>query len=161
LTSKEIVIEEVELPPRKLAAIEREIPVAEISEFLAEALPTVFGHVMANGGQPASAPLLHYLSMNDTHFRVQAGVAITEEIDGTEDIEITDMPGGKALTALFVGPYANVGPTWDAVWAKAAEMNPTGAAAASLEQMGGWDEYTNDPTEVGVDKAETRVYLPL
>jgi effector-binding domain-containing protein len=148
-------IEVIELDPQAAMAIEAEVAPQDLGAELARILPTVHGHVTARGGQPAGMPFLRYLDMGATTFRIQAGLPVVEPIEGDDEIESIELPGGKTATTLFLGPYHEVGEAWDALNAWCAEQG--------IEvHFGGWDVYENDPSTVS-DPSElrTRIYQPL
>ncbi len=70
-------------------------------------------------------------------------------------LKADELPGGKAATTVFLGPYHQVGEAWDAInaWREERGMDST---------FGGWDIYENDPSEVSDPKElRTRLYQPL
>ena len=150
----DIAIETVELEPQPAMVVRRKVPLAELGGVLADILPRVYQHIVAAGQQPAGMPFMRYFSMDGVACDIAAGLPVAEPVDGAGDIENHVLPGGKALTALHVGAYEDVGSVWGAVMRRAGELG-------SGQNFGGWDVYTNDPSEVAEEERETRVYLPL
>ena len=97
---------------------------------------------------------MRYFDMSEDELVIGAGVPLAEPLAGDGDIEAHCLPGGRALTTLHLGDYAKVGGAWDEVWERAKSLGVS-------ERSGGWDVYTNDPTEVAPKEVETRIYLPL
>ncbi len=147
-------IEVVDLKPQPVLVMETTVAPDGIGEALAELLPTVYGHVAAQGGNMSGMPFLRYLEMSD-RWQIAAGVPVAEAMPGTDDIIATELPGGPTATTLFLGPYHEVGAAWDALFAWCGERG-------RLHSAGGWDVYENDPAEVAKPAdLRTRIYQPL
>ena len=147
-------IEAVELESQPAMVVRRRVAVADFTEALADIFPRVYRHIADAGRQPGGMPFMRYFSMDGVACDIAAGMPVREPIPGAGDIEHHVLPGGKALTALHVGPYEGVGNVWSQVMRRARELG-------SERKFGGWDVYTNDPGEVAPEERETRIYLPL
>lgn len=147
-------IEVVTLKPQPVLVMEAEVTPDTLGEALARILPKVHGSVNQLGTVATGMPFLRYLDMNDK-FHIQAGVPVAEAVEGTNEIKSAQLPGGKAATTVFLGPYHEVGAAWDAINAWREER---GYAPG----FGGWDIYENDPSEVNDPRElRTRLYQPL
>jgi len=147
-------IEVVELKPQPVLVIETEVTPSALGGALATILPTVHRFAETREAPITGMPFMRYLAMTD-HFRIDAGVPIAEPISGEGEIECRELPGGRAATTLFLGPYDKVGNAWDAIYGWCDERGIE-------RRFGGWDVYENDPTEVSDPNAyRTRLYLPL
>ncbi len=84
----------------------------------------------------------------------QAGWQVTDKVESSEDMEFVEYPYKKAATCKHLGPYQKVGDSYKQLynWLKAEGHTPE---AISMEM------YLNDPKKVGMDKAETQIYIPL
>lgn len=147
-------IELVELTAQPTLVIKSTVAPDQISERLAESFGRVFEHIDKARGAQSGVPFMRYLDMSGDEFVIAAGMPLAEALDGEGDIEAHTLPGGRALTTLHLGDYAGVGAAWDEVWERAESLGVT-------HRSGGWDVYTNDPTEVAPKEVETRLYLPL
>jgi effector-binding domain-containing protein len=147
-------IEVVELKPQPVLVIEATVPAPELGEALGRILPAVIAHANAHDAAITGMPFMRYLEVTDV-FRIEAGMPVAEPVAGNGEILARELPGGRAATTLFLGPYDRVGEAWDAITAWFREQNLEFA-------FGGWDVYENDPTEV-TDPSElrTRLYQPL
>jgi len=149
-------IEVVALKPRPVLVIETEVAPPALGEALARILPTVHGYAESHGACVTGMPFLRYLAMTD-RFRIEAGMPIAEPIAdvGSGEVSCRELPGGRAATTVFLGPYDQVGSAWDAIYAWCDERGIE-------RRIGGWDVYENDPADVGDPKEyRTRLYLPL
>ena len=150
----DVTIDTVELEPQPAMVVRRKVALEELGGILADILPRVYGHIVEAGQQPAGMPFMRYFSMDGSSCDIAAGLPVAQPIAGAGDIENHTLPGGRALTALHVGAYEDVGQVWGQVMRRAGELG-------SEHSFGGWDVYTNDPGEVAEDERETRIYLPL
>ena len=105
-------IEVVTLKPQPVLVIEEEVKPEALGDALARMLPSVHGYASQIGAVMTGMPFMRYLAMTDT-FRIQAGIPIAEPAEGQGDIQATELPGGKAATTVFFGPYHEVGAAWD------------------------------------------------
>ena len=149
----DIAIETVELEPQAALVVRRKVAMTDLGEALADILPRVFQHIASAGQQPVGMPFMRYFGMDGVAFDIAAGMPVGRAMNGAGDIEQHVLPGGRALTALHVGAYQDVGAVWSQVVQRARELGS--------DAMFGWDVYTNDPGEVAPEERETRVYLPL
>ena len=147
-------IEVVTLKPQPVLVMEDEVAPEELGAALARMLPQVHGYAEQLGAVVSGMPFMRYLNMSD-RFHIQAGIPVAEPTAGTDEIKADELPGGKAATTVFFGPYHEVGAAWDAIDAWRRERD--------LESgFGGWDVYENDPSEVSDPKElRTRIYQPL
>ncbi|MEM6999227.1 MAG: GyrI-like domain-containing protein [Pseudomonadota bacterium] len=144
-------IEVIEADPTPAAVIETRCATAELGEVLGQCFGRVVQHIMGSGHTPLGMPFLRYLEMTPDSLLIQAGLPSTAPAG--EDVLAIELPGGKLATTLYLGPYGDVGPAWEAMGAWAAERG--------LSFAGGWDVYENDPDTVA-DESElrTRLFLP-
>ena len=147
-------IELVELSEQPALIIKSTVAADELSEQLAQSFGRVAEFIEKAHGAPSGMPFMRYLEMTDSKFVIAAGMPLAEAIDGEGDVEAHMLPGGRALTTLYLGDYAGVGAAWDDVWERAESLGAT-------ERSGGWDVYINDPSEVAPKEVATRLYLPI
>ena len=150
----DVQIDVVELAAQPAMVVRRTVDVTRMGEAFADIFPRVAQHIIGSGQQPTGMPFARYLHMDGTHCELAAGMPVTSALPDAGDIEAHELPAGRALTALHVGPYEGVGTVWQQVWARARQLGSTA-------QFGGWDIYANDPDEVPEEKLETRICLPL
>ena len=152
--SSKYEVTQIELPPQPCLIVRGEVAPADIGDFLARNLPLIFGQLEQLGAVISGAPFLRYFEMSLTTFDLAAGLPIAAAVDGTDTVQAHELPGGPTLTAVHVGPYADVGGAWDAIEAELKNLN--GAVL-----RGGWDSYTNDPTMVAPEAVETQLFQPI
>jgi|TARA_B100000315_G_scaffold47963_1_gene42692 uncharacterized protein YndB with AHSA1/START domain/effector-binding domain-containing protein/ketosteroid isomerase-like protein len=158
-TKEKAPIEIVDLgDPQPVLVIQRTSSPQGLGKQLDEILPRIHAYISAQGMEPAGPPFLRYLDMTD-HFVFDAGLPVSKPMAGEGDIESRMLPGGKVITTLFTGHPAMVG----TAWTKVSDFATSNGLARSEGWIGkgGWDVYLNDPDEVGLKHAQTRLYLPV
>ena len=156
--SQDYQLESVELAAQLVLVVERESSPQDLGPNLANILPRVHAYITEHRQEPAGQPFMRYLDMTD-RFLIDAGLPIDTQIAGEGDIKLRELPGGKAITALFTGQSHLVGAAWSAVFAYADDHGYK--RGSEWKGAGGWDVYVNDPEVVGADNAQTRLYLPV
>ena len=157
-------LEIVELAPQSVLVVQTDSAPQNLGAVLGDILPRIRTFVAQQGGQIDGRPFMRYLDMTD-RFSIDAGFPVDSAMTGQGDIELRELPGGPAITALFTGPPHMVGAAWSAVTEYAQEQglaNDDGwVGVEGWIGKGGWDVYVNDPEVVGIENAQTRLYLPL
>lgn len=143
------------LEPRHVVGVRREVPVQALGAFFAEALPRVAAWVEANGVARTSMPCAVWWAMDrETGIAdCQAGCFVGRPVEGDGEIQAGVTAGGEALTVIHTGPYDTVGRSWQAVYARAAELG--------REPGAGWEIYLDDPADTPADALRTHIHLPL
>ena len=158
LVQRELQIEVIELSPQPALVIERQAALEELAANVGDVLPRVQAHLAGHDAAPSGLPFMRFLDLTQK-FTVTIGFPIDSNIEAEGDIERRQLPGGKAVTALFTGPPSGLVAAWDAVidYADAQGYRRTSPWGG----VGGWQVYLNDPAVVGAANAQTRLYLPL
>ncbi len=154
----QLQIEVVELSAQPALAIERESALQGLAANVGDVLPRVSAHLSANGTAPSGMPFMRFLDLAQK-FTVSIGFPIDSDVAAAGDIEKCELPGGKAVTALFTGPPGEVARAWNVVIAYADSQGSR--RTGPWGGIGGWCVYLNDPAVVGAENAQTRLYLPL
>ncbi len=138
--------------------LRRRADVDDVAATLAEALPAVFGFVMAQGWAMAGPPLVRYVDHSPAFVTLEAGLPLVEPAPtpvGHDEIEAGVLPAGPALTTVHTGPYEGLGEAHAALdrWMVTNDLQPGGPP---------WEVYLTDPGEVP-DPADwkTQLYWPV
>jgi effector-binding domain-containing protein len=85
---------------------------------------------------------------------VQAGFPVSRALPGKGTIGANEIPAGKYGSCLYVGPYADCGPTYEnlTTFVKEKGYEPTGLA---------YEYYLNDPREEPQQVPQTLIVFPL
>ncbi len=149
-------ITEVDEPVRTALVVRRVVRMDEVPEFLGEAFGRCAGAAATLHKEIGGAPFAWYHGAPTTSLDVSAGLPV-EYLTGELPIgvEAVERPGGRAVTAVHVGPYDTLHDTYEAVesW-----MEERGLVAGD----DAWEEYLTDPVaQPDQSKWETRIVLPL
>jgi effector-binding domain-containing protein len=115
---------------------------------------SVVQYLVELGEHPAGAPFAAYYNMDMKDLDVEAGFPVARPLPGRGDIQPGQMWAGDAVTCLFVGPYDQVGPAYDALtkWIADNGRVPTGVA---------YEYYLNDPRTTPPQEPQTQIVMPL
>lgn len=143
------------LAPQPAAAIQAEVPMAQLRTVFDRAYGAVARAVADQGVQLVGPPFGFYPRMPTDTVAVAAGFPVAAPITADGDVVPLELPGGLAITGVHVGPYD----TLEQTYAELAEW----AAAAGYrlaEQM--WETYLSDPS-AQPDPAtwQTRIVWPV
>jgi effector-binding domain-containing protein len=123
---------------------------------LPQVMGRVFGEIMQYlgelGEQPAGPPFAAYYNLDMARLDVEIGFPLAGPLPGRGNLKPGEIPGGRVVVTVHVGPYDQVGSAYEALsqWAKDHGYETTGVA---------YEYYLNDPTPPVVP--ETQVVLPL
>ena len=148
-------IEVVTLKPQPTVIVRAEVSRAELGMRLAQVLPRAFQHAMKSGAQATGMPFTRYLRVAGEQLSIEAGVPVTKTVAANGDVVASELPGGRAVKTVHVGPYDTLPATHAALkaWATSNGEKPRDDA---------WEIYVTDPsTQPDPQKWETEVYLPL
>lgn len=120
-------------------------------------LPTLFGRVYGGimqyleelGEQPAGMPFAAYHNLDMQNLDVEAGFPVARKLAGRGEIQASEFPGGQLASVMFVGPYDQCGPAYEALtqWVKDKGLEPTGVS---------YELYYSEP---GTPPEETRTEI--
>jgi effector-binding domain-containing protein len=85
---------------------------------------------------------------------IQLGFPVPQPVPGRGEIHATRMEAGKVATCLYIGPYGDCGPAYEALaqFVKEQGYEATGVAI---------EYYLNDPSQPPFEEPQTRIVLPL
>lgn len=140
----------------RLVAVRRvAVPMAELPGFFDTAYRVVERAVSAAGGVIHDPAIGWYRGMPTETIDVSAGFPVTGVDAGPvgDDVEVVELPGGRALVANYLGSYEGLEDAWGELMAAAGDRALRGDM---------WEEYLNDPDPGDdPDANEVRLVLPL
>jgi effector-binding domain-containing protein len=125
---------------------------------LPSVLGPAWGGIMQYAGllgvQPCGAPFVAYHNMEMQDLDIEIGFSFAQALTGRGNIQTGEIPGGKAVTCVHIGPYDQVGGAYEALqqWIEANHYTPTGVA---------YEFYLNDPQITPPSELLTQVVFPL
>jgi effector-binding domain-containing protein len=135
-------------------AIRTRTPVHDLPPVLGQAYGAILQYVAPLGIQPCGAPFVAYHNMDMQDLDIEIGFPFAQELAGHGNIRAGEIPGGKAVTCLHIGPYNQVGGAYEALqkWFEDHSYIPTGVA---------YEFYLNDPQTTSPSELQTQVVFPL
>lgn len=147
------------LPDQHYLYVDREAGFTgnEIADAMGSGFSEVFGFIQKNGLECKGMPVSMYLEMPDgprMAFRCCMFVSADDAQKAAGNVNADVIPAGDVVTALHVGPYANLNVSHKALWDH--------CDAHGLEKgMPVWEHYIDDPTTVDEDKLRTEIFRRL
>jgi effector-binding domain-containing protein len=135
------------------AVIALRIPRAEIQKVMGPAIGEVMAAVSSQGIGPVGAVFSNHFKMSPDVFDFEVGVPVRSGVKPVGRVKAGKLPGGRALRAIYSGPYEGLGAAWGEFcgWVKE-RGHKTGP--------GLWECYLAGP-ESGPDPAKWRTELNL
>lgn len=129
---------------------------AEIAKAMGAAFGQAFEFLGTAGISAMSPPISVYTEMPGERMTFRCGFFVSAEdaVKAEGGVAADQLPAGKALHALHVGPFTDMNQTHGAIWAHA---KANGLASA----MPVWEIYIDDPNETDEDQLRTEIYHSL
>lgn len=144
-------------PTRLTAVVRSTVRTDEMAAFYDSAYERVVTAIAGAGGQIAGPAIGWYHGMPSDTVDVAAGFPVAGLAAGalTDGVQVLEIPGGRAVVALYVGAYEGLPGAWEQLERWRAEHAGDGRGDY-------WEEYVTEPTPDG-DPAlnQTRIVLPL
>ncbi len=142
------------LEPKPALTIRLKTRPEDIAEMFDRGFSAIDQYLESKGKKPAGPPFVIYINMELDNLEVEFGFPVEEGIEGESPIQATATPSGKAVTSLYIGPYEEAEPVYDALlkWVSDNNVNASGVA---------YEVYLNDPAETPPEQLKIQVYLML
>jgi effector-binding domain-containing protein len=135
-------------------AIRTRTAVQDLPQVVGQAYGAIMQYVGSLGVQPCGAPYVAYHNMDMDDLDMEIGFPFAQELTGRGNIQAGEIPGGKAVACMHIGPYDQLGGAYEALqkWIEANKYAPTGVA---------YEFYLNDPQTTSPAELQTQVVFPL
>ncbi len=142
------------LESRPALTIRLKTRVSDIAEVFDQGYSSIAGYLESKGKEPQGPPFVIYYNMEMDNLEVEFGFPVEEGISGEGNIQSTATPSGKAASCLYIGPYEEAEPVYDALikWIGDNGLEANGVA---------YEIYLNDPVVTPPEQLKTQVYLLL
>jgi effector-binding domain-containing protein len=146
--------EVLEVSPRPVLAIRVFTPLEGIPQKLGESYGAIGQYLGELGEEMVGAPYAAFYNMDMQDLDIEIGMQVSRELPGRDAIQAGHIPGGKAASAINIGPYSKMEPTYTALaqWMTEKGLEPTGVA---------YEFYIDDPAEISQKEIRTQIYFPL
>jgi effector-binding domain-containing protein len=128
--------------------------VKDLPSILGRSYGTIGAYLGRMGQQPAGAPFMAYHNQDMQNLDMEIGFPVVKKLPGQGEIQAGEIPGGKAVRCLHVGPYDTIEPAYEAVgqWMQSKGYECTGVC---------YEMYLNDPQQTPPDKLQTQILFPV
>ncbi|NNE96698.1 MAG: GyrI-like domain-containing protein [Acidimicrobiales bacterium] len=145
----------VELDPQQAVAVRGNVAVNDMPRFFERAFVACFKAAGEAGIDIAGPPFGFYPGMPGETVVIEAGFPVSAPIAEMGDVHPLELPGGKAVEVIHVGPFEAMKETYAALQTWMAEKGLQPAA-------GMWEIYLTDPqTEPDQSKWQTKIVWPI
>lgn len=129
-------------------------PVGNLTAALGKAYGAIFAYLGQMGETPAGAPFVAYYNVDMQDLDVEIGVPVSKPIAGRGEVNQSLIPAGKQASCVYKGPYAEIGPAYDALtkWIADSKLIPSGVC---------YEFYLNSPGEVPDSELLTKIVFLL
>jgi len=141
----------VDLVERPAAVVHIDATMNDFPRLIGEAFGLAAQAIAASGAVIADHPFARYLSFGD-RIEAEAGFPFAGTLVPTDRVTPTKLPGGRAVTTIHVGPYDEIGTTWDRATAWMGEHGLESAKPA-------WEAYLTGPDDPG--PPVTKIFWPI
>jgi effector-binding domain-containing protein len=135
-------------------SIRTRAPVGELGQVLGKSFAAIWQYLGELGEEPAGPPFAAYYNEDMQDLDVEIGFPVSRGLPGKDDIEASEIPGGKVATCLHTGPYSEIEQAYNALsrWMQDNGYEATGVA---------YEVYLNDPSETPSKELQTQIAFPL
>ena len=141
-----------EQPTQQTLSIRTRAAVQDLPQLFGEGYGKIGQYLGKLGEQPIGPAFAAYYNMDMENLDVEFGFPVARPLPGQTDIKSGEIPGGRVVTCLHIGPYSEMEPAYNAL-AKWMEDNGYEGTGVSYEL------YLNDPRET--PPAQTQIIFPL
>ncbi len=141
-------------PARPALTIRSQVSPLAVAQAIGQCAMAVFQYANQKGYAPAGALFVAYHGFDGQALDVEIGFPFQPGIEGKDNIQVSEIPGGKTAVHHHVGSYEKLPQARAALeqWLHANGYVTTGVS---------YDFYLNDPQVTPPDKLETEILYPL
>jgi effector-binding domain-containing protein len=145
----------IECPQQPTAAVRDQVPMTELTDFFSRAFEQTMALLQAQGLHPVGAPFGKYYGQPSDTVDVEAGFPVATAITPSGVVVAGTLPGGRAVSAVHVGPYDTMTSTYAKIEDYFAEHDLTPGPVM-------WECYLTDPAaEPDPARWQTEICWPI
>jgi len=139
------------IPSQPVVGIRTMTKMGEIGDRIGALMPELGDFA---GDRMAGPPLARWHTWEGDAGEMEVAVPVREPVAGTDRIQASELPAGRAAIAMHIGPYDDLKDTWNALgaWMKEQGLEPAGAP---------WEQYLSDCAVTPADQLQTRIVWPV
>jgi effector-binding domain-containing protein len=142
-----------EIDPQHTAVVRVTTSPDKLPEIFSSVFPETYAHLGATGSMPAGPPFARYFSFGPT-FDVEIGVPVADQIAPDGRVRPGELPGGRAVVGIHVGPYDRLHETYEAMERFIADQGLVPAGAM-------WERYLTGPEDPDPSTWRTEIVQPV
>ncbi len=143
-----------ERAPQPVLSVRAKIKGQDLPQMLGQAYGAVMQYLGELGEQPAGAPFSAYYNMDMENLDVEAGFPVARPLPGKGQVQAGEIPGGLAASVVYVGPYSDCPPAYEALTQFVKDQGHTATGVA-------YEVYLNDATVTPPEQLMTQIVFPL
>ena len=128
--------------------------VKDLPSALGRAYGAIAEYLEELGESPSGAPFAGYYNMDMQNLDLEIGFPVASVLAGRGEIQSGHIPGGKAATTIYTGPYNAIEPAYNAL---TAFIQKNGHKATGVT----YEFYLNDPGETPAEELQTKILFLL
>lgn len=148
------------LQSQTVVSIRKTISLEQIQDVLGQGYGKIMEFLGRNGQHPSDAPFALYRNEDmqaldiEFGFPVPTSADLSRRIDTEPELQLAELPAGKAAVALHTGTYLQLEKTYTELtnWVKQQGLETSGIC---------FERYIDDPGSVPEDELKTEVYFLL
>ncbi|MCL4804984.1 MAG: GyrI-like domain-containing protein [Anaerolineae bacterium] len=143
-----------EQPVQPALSIRARTPVHSLPQLIGETLGTIIAYLSSLGEGPTGPSFVAYHNLDMDDLDVEIGFPVSRTMPGKERVQASELPRGKVATCLFIGPYSEMAPAYDALteWTRQQGYELIGTA---------YEFYLDDPAQTPPAELRTQIMFPL
>jgi effector-binding domain-containing protein len=128
--------------------------VTELPQVIGEAYQRIAAYLGSMNKEPAGPPYVGYHNEDMQDLDLEIGFPVSEEIQGENAIEASEIPAGRYATTIHTGPYSKFEEAYSRLtaWVTTQSLHPLGSA---------YEIYLNDPGDTLDEALQTLILLPI
>ncbi len=144
----------VERPAQPVLSVRTRSAVENLSGALGQAYGAIMQVLGQQGQQPSGPPFVAYYNEDMKDLDIEIGFPVAQALPGSGKVQAGQIAGGKFASVLYVGPYADCGPAYEAL---AQWLKEHGQAACGAY----YEWYLNDPASTAPAALQTQIMCPV
>ena len=147
-------IQAVERPVQPTLSIRTICAVEKLPEVLGPAYNEIGSYLDELREPPAGMPFVIYYNMDMQALDIEIGFPVSKALEGKDKIQSSAIPGGRAITCLYTGPYEQMVSAYEEIntWIEENGYQPSGVV---------YEFYLNSPMDVPPSELQTEIVFPL
>jgi effector-binding domain-containing protein len=143
-----------EQPVQKTLSIRTRAAVQDLPQVFGAGYGAIAQYLGELGEQPIGPPFAAYYNMDMDNLDVELGFPVARQLPGRAEMKAGQIPGGRAATCLYTGPYSDIGPAYEHLsqW-----MQDQGYESSGVV----YEFYLNDPEQTPPAELQTQIVFPL